>query len=282
MRSETIERGLAKAVFYRDAPSIEGKKTAAVGAFCCPDTSTGKALLGDITAKARDEGFDRLIGPMDGSTWHNYRLVSHSDGSPAFLMEPKSQPHDLQAFYDAGFREVSTYFSARATVQDALARAIDPDASTLIEAWDGTDPEAYFSDVHRLSCQAFAQNAYYAPIERDAFIAMYMPFVPMLKKELILMARDRDSGELIGFLFGIPNYQEGRAPKSVILKTYASLRPGVGSALSYAFHRAAHAAGYETVIHALIHDDNTSANRSRKHGATVFRRYVLMGRHLNG
>ena len=43
---------------------------------------------------------------------------------------------------------------------------------------------------------------------------------------------------------------------------------------------AARAAGYENAIHALIHDDNRSAERSAAYGATIFRLYVLMGRRL--
>lgn len=40
--------------------------------------------------------------------------------------------------------------------------------------------------------------------------------------------------------------------------------------------------GYRDVVHALIHDDNISRQRSERLGATVFRRYALMGRRLNG
>ena len=42
----------------------------------------------------------------------------------------------------------------------------------------------------------------------------------------------------------------------------------------------AKALGFETAIHALMHDDNLSAVRSGLNGADVFRRYALMGRAL--
>jgi hypothetical protein len=150
-----------------------------------------------------------------------------------------------------------------------------------ITTWDGSDPEALFGQVHDLSTQAFSGNAFYKPISRADFLAMYLPMVPLLKPELIFFAR-RPDGSLAGFLFGIPNYAEGPKPDTVILKTYASIARGAGRHLAYAFHKAAADAGYSTAIHALIHDDNQSADRSAAEGAEVFRRYTLFGRVLDG
>ncbi len=130
-----------------------------------------------------------------------------------------------------------------------------------------------------MSCQAFAENPFDKPISLPDFLAMYMPVVPMLKRELILFAHAEDD-HLAGFLFGIPNYAEGQQPQSAILKTYASLQKGAGHALSARFYRAAKALGYRTAIHALMNDDNLSAMRSGMNGAKVFRRYALMGRRL--
>jgi hypothetical protein len=282
MTPETRKSDGAKAVIHRDAPDWTGRRSAAIGGFRCESAEAGAALLEAIARDLAAEGVQALIGPMDGDTWHSYRLVTESDGSAPFLMEPSSAPRDLAAFEAAGFAPISHYFSARARVADALGAAPPEDASLVIRPWDGADPEAHFARVHDLSTRAFAGNPFYRPIGLAPFLALYMPFVPMLRPELILMAEEAGTGALQGFLFGIPNYQEGPGTSSVILKTYASLRPGGGHALAHAFHLAAHAAGFETVIHALIHDDNRSAERSRRHGAEVFRRYALMGRVLDG
>ncbi len=269
----------ASAKIYRQAPLWDGQHTAAIGDFRCTEVGAGASLLDGIAEDLAAEGFQALIGPMNGNTWNSYRLVVETDGSAPFLMEPTSKPHDQQAFQDAGFTPVSHYFSARAKLADALGHPPDPVPGLNVETWDGNDPEAHFTQVFHLSEKAFANNAFYTPITLEAFLAMYMPLVPMMKRELILMARDAQ-GELAGFLFGVPNYQEGLEPASVILKTYASLAPGAGHHMAHAFHEAAHRMGFQTVIHALIHETNTSAERSRRHGASTFRRYALMGRRL--
>ncbi len=109
---------------------------------------------------------------------------------------------------------------------------------------------------------------------------MYRPVMPMMRPDLIFFAR-RPDRTLAGYLFAIPNYAEGLETKTIILKTYASLVPGAGRHLVHACHSAARALGFETVIHALIHDANRSAERSRMEGATVFRRYELLGLKLD-
>ena len=56
------------------------------------DKVSGIKLLEAISETARKEGFKALLGPLDGDTWHAYRVVTESDGSMPFMMEPKSGP----------------------------------------------------------------------------------------------------------------------------------------------------------------------------------------------
>jgi hypothetical protein len=279
MTPEVIEDAGASLTLYPDGPDWEGSRMATIGKFRFGDADKGAALIRRACDRARASGAQGVIGPMEGDTWHSYRLVSDSDGSKPFLMEPTSAPAHAKALTSAGFAVIGRYLSARVSVSDALGDAPEPGPLSVAH-WDGTDPEALFTQVHELSVAAFARNAFYKPIARAEFLAMYMPVVPLMLPDLIWFARRAD-GSLAGFLFGIPNYAEGPKPASVILKTYASLEKGAGHRLSHAFHAAADARGYGEVIHALIHEDNLSAIRSRGHGAEVFRRYALMGRRFD-
>jgi hypothetical protein len=103
--------------------------------------------------------------------------------------------------------------------------------------------------------------------------------MPLLDPDLVLFAEDA-AGEPVGFLFGVPDFAQGPQPTQAILKTYASLTPGVGRALADAFHARAHAKGFTHVVHALMREDNVSLQHSAALGATVFRRYGLWGLEL--
>ena len=274
---ETLERDGARLTLYRDGPDWDGR-TMTVGKLKFGSPAEGADILLDVVSLAEAGGAKAVIGPMEGDTWHSYRLVTESDGRPPFLMEPTSGPHDRAAFEAAGFEQVGGYFSATVPL-DAVDKSVPENGALEVQAWDGNDPNELFAQVHALSCTAFAGNPFYKPIDMSAFLAMYLPFVPMMKRELILFAHDAN-GTLQGFLFGMPNYAEGPDTDTVILKTYASLQKGAGYLLSSRFYQAARELGYKTAIHALIHDDNLSALRSATNGAEVFRRYGLMGRRL--
>jgi hypothetical protein len=281
MTPEILTSDAARLTLFRSAPTWDGKRTAAVGKFSCQTAEAGAELLQQAADTLRGEGFAAVLGPMDGTTWNSYRLVIETDGSAPFLMEPQSGASDAAAFERAGFQRISEYFSSRVALAAIDMDAPAADDNLQITPWDGTDPEGHFASVHELSCAAFAQNAYYTPISREAFLGMYMPFVPMLIPDLVLFARNREA-KLVGFLFGTPDFAAGPRPDAVILKTYASLQQGAGRALSARFHATARDLGFASAIHALIHDDNQSAARSRLHGAVEFRRYALMGRRLDG
>ena len=276
---ETLEKDNAKLVLYRDASDWDGPAMA-VAKFRFPSVEAGAAVLQEAAELARAAGAKGIVGPMEGDTWHAYRVVSESDGRAPFLMEPTSGRHDLAALEAAGFNRIGSYFSATVPLAEVARPVPEARNGLMVNAWDGSDPEALFTEVHRLSCEAFRSNPFYKDIALDNFLAMYMPVVPLLKRELILFARN-ETGALVGFLFGIPNYAEGPAPASAILKTYASLQKGAGFALSSRFYAAAQALGHTTAIHALMHDDNLSALRSAANGAEVFRRYALMGKRLD-
>lgn len=280
MTHETLKTEGASLTLHLDGPDWDGAPAATIGTIAFRDETAGAGLLAEALTRTRAAGRDRVLGPMAGDTWHAYRFVSETDGTPPFLLEPTNRPHEPAIFAAAGFTPVARYFSAKM----ALA-AIDPTPPPATEdftitPWDGANPEALIREVFALSTDAFAANAFYTPISEEAFLAMYRPVMPMMRPDLIFFAR-RPDGSLAGYLFAIPDYAQGLETKTIILKTYASLVPGAGRHLVHACHSAARALGFETVVHALIHDTNRSAERSRMEGATVFRRYELLGLKLD-
>ncbi|MDJ0614346.1 MAG: hypothetical protein QNJ29_11785 [Rhizobiaceae bacterium] len=273
--TETVSIDGAKATLYRSAPQFDELHTLAVGEIKFASAEAGKQLLKEIQNTAKSEGFGAVLGPLNGDTWHTYRLVFESDGSPPFLLEPTSGEYDLEVFESNGFEPVSMYLSAKA----ALAKTISGDPVSLpgisVEAWDGENAEALIQQLYDMSTAAFSANRFFTPISFESFLGIYQPMMPFIDKEHVLFARDEE-GQLQGFLFGTPNYMAPDEEKSVILKTYASRMRGVGHLLADTYHRKCLDLGFDTVIHALIHETNTSRQRSEMHGAKVFRRYALM------
>lgn len=278
---DVFSREGASARLYRDAPSFEGRRTAAVGDWRCADLLSGADLLNAIVLKAEEEGFQALLGPMDGDTWGSYRLTVETDGSPAFPLEPDTRLENLAAFRVAGFSPIQDYVSTRLDLGGLTAISAEEESEasgTRVGFWDGRNPERLLDRLHVLSLQAFAQNPFFRPIDRAAFGALYAPILPMIDPRFVVVAEQGET--MAGFLFGYPNFSEGLHPESAVIKTYASLERGLGRRMADVFHRRARDMGFRFAIHALMREDNRSRGSSGRYGAKVFRRYALMGRLL--
>ena len=278
IRPEILQIPDATCAIYRDAPAWGGRLTAAIGQFSCGSAEAGIALLESAARKLSAEGCSAVIGPMDGDTWHKYRVVSDSDGSAPYFLEPVSGPFDLAAFQGSGFAPVSSYVSARASLEDAIGAPAPAVPGVTITAWDGKNAEALIGGLFELSRTAFTRNAFYKPVERDAFLEIYKPILPAIDPRMVFFAHA--GSQLAGYLFALPDRLQGARPTTAILKTYASGVSGAGRMLADTAHRTFRDLGYTDVIHALMHVDNRSRHRSARHQGKVFRRYDLMGRDL--
>ncbi len=281
MTHDASERSIAGAscLLFRDAPAWEGRRTASVGRFRCDSAAAGRELLAQIAVELTAEGYQAVVGPMDGDTWHTYRLVTESDGSPPFLMEPTSGAFDAEAFSSGGFTPLSHYVSTRTTLEAAIGPAVVSVPGVSVSAWDGRDAAALVRQLYALSAGAFRNNAFFKPLDEAGFLRLYEPVMPLVDPRFVLFART-GAGALVGFLFGMPDRLEAAAPRTVILKTYASAQRGVGHLLADHFHRCARDAGFVDAIHALMHVDNVSLARSARHAGAIFRRYALLGLRL--
>jgi len=265
----------AQVTLYRDAPSFEGQRTAALGGFMCETPASGVKLIREAMQELKSAGFGTVLGPMDGNTWAKHRLVVESDGRAPFLMELQNPAHYVEAFEQSGLKIVSRYLSAVRPAQ-SLHSDTPPPPGLHLRKLNMSRAEDELARIHAVSLEAFASNTFYQPIALEHFLASYRSILPMIDPELVLLAED-EAGALKAFLFAAPDFAEGPKPKAVILKTYASRAKGGGSMLANEFHERAQARGFTEVIHALMHENNLSATHSGKHASRVFRRYALWG-----
>jgi GNAT superfamily N-acetyltransferase len=257
-------------------------RTGMIGHYEAVDRAAGVAILAEALRILPD--VDRVLGPINGSTWARYRLALPGD-APPFLSEPTNPAAYVDDFAAAGFYVAAWYESARVT---DLATP-DPRAASAPERLRARGvtvralrPDRFDEELealYALTVEAFAENLYYSPITFAEFRARYTPLRPLLDPELVRLAEDEE-GRLLGYVFAFPDLltmSAGR-PTRVVLKTLASAQGarglGLGTFLGDEIRRLAHERGYTEVIHALMHVGNASVGISR-HTAGVFRRYAL-------
>jgi hypothetical protein len=268
---EMIEIPGASCRIWFDGPSWDGEPAAAIGDLRVDDPAAGVEMMTRVRALLAGRGVRAALAPMDGDTWHSYRAVTETDGSAAFPLEPRAGDHDASSLEAAGFSPVSSYVSTRMPLPDSSPRATEVEGVRIV-AWDGQGAEGLLERLFAVASGSFAEKAFFKPIGKEEFLGLYRPVLSMVDPRMVLFAFDA-KGDMVGFLFGIPDHTNGAA----VLKTYAGSLKGVGHMMAERFHQVSHEMGFSHVVHALMHSDNVSLERSSQHGATTFRRYALFG-----
>lgn len=264
-------------------------RTGVIGHYEARGGEEGVAVLREALAALVEVGVDRVVGPMDGTTWDRYRLAlptPESGDPPPFLSEPVN-PLEYGSHFDAAGLTIAEGYESRLVAElDALAGRTREVEERLAERHLRFDPldltrfDDALVELHRLSLEAFADNALYSPIDLDRFRTLYLPMKQLLDPDLVLITRDADD-RAVGFALAFPDLLDpaGR-PTRIVVKSLAvapaARSGGLGSLLVHEAHRRAAAKGYSAAIHALMHVANDSLKISR-HGGLLFRRYALYG-----
>ncbi|MBB6099517.1 L-amino acid N-acyltransferase YncA [Deinobacterium chartae] len=284
-RLEVAEDGCvaARASLWLRGPDLEGRRSGLIGHYAAATHTAGVRVLEEACARLRAAGAHLALGPLDGSTWFGYRLVTEPGHEAPFFLEPHHPPRHLEDFAAAGFGPVLHYFSALCTAYRPDPRRAELAARfapVCLRCASAGSAEADLAAIYRLSLEAFAANPLYSPLPRPAFEALYRPLLERVPLEWVWLAECE--GEVLGFVFALPDLLRPQGD-SLIVKTVA-VRPGraqagLGRYLVDELHRRAFAAGFTRVIHALMWDGNDSSSISRRY-ATPMRRYALFARKL--
>lgn len=237
------------------------------------------ALLTTAVAWLREQGAERIVGPMDGDTWHRYRVNAGPFERPPFPMEPWNPPYYQALWEQSGFRQLESYSSKWiddvAVLLPNLESGVRRSESrgVRIRGFDRSRLQHELAVVHDISSEIFREAFLYSPIPRGEFLALYSGVERLLDPDLVVFATAPDGRE-VGFVFA---YADPTLP-AVHYKTIgvrAEWRPAaVAAALSHHVYSKAVGKGMCAGNHALMRDDNRSQALDAGHG-TVFRHYVL-------
>lgn len=244
-------------------------------------------LLNHVSDEAKKMGGNYIIGPMNGSTWDNYRFSTHHN-VPNFLLEPYHHLYYNQHFTDAGFMPISHYTSSIDTelpcdYPDVLKREKElADAGVVIRNINMNDYESELKKLYPIISDSFKSNFLYTPIHWDTFRKKYLDAAKIINPEYVLIAEDKQ-GEIIAFIFCYDDLFN-RTAKHLVIKTLARTNSkqwaGLGQVIGNRVVRTVKSKGYTSLIHAFIIEQGTSRGASEKYLGKVYKNYVLYGKAL--
>jgi predicted GNAT family acetyltransferase len=236
----------------------------------------------------REAGAGAIVGPMDGDTWHRYRLNVGPFDEPPFLLEPYNPPYYARLWTASGFAVLERYFSKRVEAA-AVVAYLEPRRQAALAAGyrlRPLDPRRFREElrtIYELSRRIFARNFLYTEIPEEEFYGLYAGARALLDPDLVWFARS-PAGEDVGFLFAYPDrfravaamkgergllaklrfLRHRREADAVDFKTLGVLpehrRSGVAAALFHEGHRRAVEKGWRIANHCLFKEGNPSGD----------------------
>lgn len=276
-------------LWWKNTPTTD-KPNGLIGHFHAETADSAAQVLKVAEVFLIQQGCQEIIGPMDGNTWNPYRLVSWTDGSEPFFMEPQNPVEWPKYWHLAGFTPFHEYISSVTDKFEFFDSQLLSTKERLKQSgisWRSIERSSFEKDlrkVFKLSLEAFSNNRLYTPISEDIFLKQYLPYADKVDTDLMLISKD-ENDECCGFVFAIPDYeqlQRGEKASRLIIKTLAVSEKcrsvGLGTILVEEVQKKAMEKGFTEFIHALMHSRNNSTNIGKL--SRIMRRYTLYKKEL--
>ena len=236
-----------------------------IGCFEMNDKDSGRRQLEEYVKQLTNAGHKRIIAPINGDTWHTYRLMSWSGDEPAFPFEPVNPLWYNDIFIDYGFKPLKNYRSDKFNI-DVKPPLCTDTAFSFRNYRDGD-----LKLIYDISLHGFDENFLYNDITFEEFSRLYQPILPMIDKELVVIAETDNAP--VGFMFSFAAGYKLILKTMAILPEYRSM--GVGAKMFHHILFTGQRKKLRTAIAALIAEGNNSHKIASKYGSEKIREYTL-------
>lgn len=223
--------------FINHAASGARGPAAALGHFeCVPDQAISSALFDAALDWLAARGARRVHGPLDGSIWISYRLVTAGFGPPPFPGEPYNRPYYPEFFQAAGFRPLQRWFSFVPRGRDLEkfdARGRDALERTTGHGYrfrriDFGNLERELRIVHGLLMDSFSDFVGFHRLDFPVFFRMFGEMKSLSHPDLIRIAHDPEGRPVACFVCLFDHARAVRAMKG---------RDGLAARIRFHLHR---------------------------------------------
>ncbi|MBU0479716.1 MAG: hypothetical protein KKG47_01310 [Proteobacteria bacterium] len=287
-----------------EIPVGESDKIGLIGFFESLDNpKTVKSIFDRAGAWLTERGITKIVGPMDGDTWHKYRFNVGPHDRPPFLMEPYNPPYYPKLWEEYGFEPLAGYLSRHIPELAGALPGLEKFYKRCVRngfsfrSFRKADYNSELDILYDLSREIFSENFYYTEITRKSFRELYARAGAIIREDLIWFALDLNK-QYCGFAFALPDYYEAvrslrgrtdifsklrfifnrRKARDLNVKSLGVLKKyqgsGLGPALTYKAYLEGFNLGFPSANMCLIHEANSSA-RLDGGRSELSRRYLL-------
>lgn len=193
----------------------EGQAVGLFGYFeCVDDPAVAGALFDAAEAWLRQQGCDRVRGPVNLSTHIDCLFLADGFDSPPCIMMPYNPRHYLDLVEAAGFRKAKDAYAYEVPISQDLAQTFERSHRLALAAGFSFRPlrmdKAGFEEdaraIYRVFTQSFADNWSSTPRSEDEFLEEARDLRQIAPAGINPMAL-RD-GKVVGFWLALPDYNQ--------------------------------------------------------------------------
>jgi hypothetical protein len=281
------EKPAGRLVIYNN-PGLKykEKKCACIGNYeCINDPEISRILLTVSEEEVNSLQAEYIIGPMNGSTWDNYRFSAHNNHRN-FLLEPYHPQYYNDHFTAMGYSQVSSYsssidYTVPSEIPEILKREKELcESGVTIRSIRTGELERELDLLYPFISDAFRNNFLYTSISRKTFIEKYLQAASIIDPGFVLIAEDI-AQNIIGFIF---SYQDlyNTKEKSLVVKTVARNQSaewtGLGRVMGNKVVSLAKSREFKSVIHAFMIEEAVSSGLSSTFSGRIYKNYLLYGK----
>jgi GNAT superfamily N-acetyltransferase len=246
------------------------------------DLAVVQALFSEVETMALQMEKKYIVGPMNGSTWEEYR-IQIAGSEDLFFTEIPSLPYYHLLWERVGFSVLHKYYSSVATIHKINSVGELPSHIRV----RNISLENFSYDLKAicdLTNKAFTDNPFFTVVPENEFLQKYLPLKRYIKEAFVLLAKDIHTQQLLAYIFALPDVYD-KSNETLIIKTIAKhpseQTKGLITVMLEELHKRAFEKGYRKMIHAFMHETNSSRKLSNRFEGNVFREYALLIKQVN-
>lgn len=222
---------------------------------------------------AQQQGKQYIIGPVNGSTWNDYRLPLN-EAKVLFSGELTQPLFYATLLQENGYEILHRYFSAVSSITEKEYAGIQQPEGIIIRGINTDDLTTDLQKLYPLCAAAFSENVLFSPIDEATFVEKYLQYAALLNSDFVLVAEQNNN--IIAFVFAYPDMMDS---KRMVMKTIARHPlhrvPGLIDNMIKIVLKNAAEKGYTEIVHAFMHEANRSVMISERYNGSIIREYGL-------
>lgn len=225
---KTIDKTFRFVGMFHHNQKIDGKKTAFFGFWdTINDLKINQKYFLQFESWAKKQGAEQIVGPINFSTHHDYRINLSSDQSDLFFKEPFNPEHYKNILENIGFTSKYIYHSYFLDNFNRVQKWFDIqnnfDMSEIDDKYDFVQVDSDFwmnnlEEIYKKSEIVFGENFAFQKLDKNLFSLIYgQQFSHAICSKTSLVVIHKETAEIVGICINFPDFLSQK--KRILIKT---------------------------------------------------------------